>query len=89
MEITVPALREISEAAALDLYTERHNYASAWWARKGRKKALRSAKKGNKTIKVPVRTKYKEAIINFLRHKGFDVWNVGRGLFFSRIRISW
>ena len=89
MEITVPALREISEAAALDLHTERRNYASAWWTRRGKKKALRAAKKGNSTIKVPVRTKYKEAIVNFLRSRGFNVWDVGRGLFFSTIRISW
>lgn len=89
MEITVPALREISEAAASELYAERHNYASAWWARRGRKKALHAAKKGNKTIKVAIRTKYKGAIINFLRSKGFDVWGVWIGLFFSTIRISW
>lgn len=89
MEITVPVLREISGAAALDLYTERCNYASAWWARRGKKKALRAAKKGNKTIKVAIRTKYKEAITNFLRAKDFDVWGIWRGLFFSTIRISW
>lgn len=89
MEVTVPALREISDAAALDLDTKKHNYATIWWAKKGRKKALRAAKKGSKTAKVIIRSKYRVATKNFLKSRGFDVWDVEKGPLFSTIRFSW
>lgn len=89
MEITVPMLREISEGAALKLHTERYNYALAWWTRKGRKKALRAAKKGNNSVTVVIRIKYEQTIKGLLESKGYNAWVTGRGVLFSTIKIRW
>lgn len=89
MEVTVSALREVSEAAELNLIAKRCDYAATWWATRGKRKALRAAKNGKKSVKVLVKDSHREAIKNFLKAKGFDAWDVERGQFFSVIRISW